>query len=109
MYRLRNSHIRTLYITGFPEGTTNEELNALFDEDDWGYVGAVIKKIINGSHTKLVAYATFTTHVDARRAKEELDGCIMDWSCRNRLRVEWARQNSRVHPHLYDRYVLQND
>ena len=91
-------HLRTLYITGLPDGVTNEELDGLF-KDDWTYEGAVIKQI----GTRLVAYAKFTTHEDALRAKQEFDVGLMATS--SKVRLEWARQNSRVPPQLYHRLV----
>ena len=93
-----NKQIRTLYITGLPHGVTNEELDVLF-KDDWTYEGAVIKQI----GKKLVAYAKFTTHEDALRAKQEFDGGVKATS--NKVRLEWAYQNSRIPPQWYNHFA----
>eukprot|EP00871_Galdieria_phlegrea_P005870 jgi/Galph1/770/GphlegSOOS_G5467.1 len=86
--------VRTLFITGFPADILEREVHNLFRFRYPLYDGCIIKA--SSKRKEPVVFAVFRTREEAEEALKDFDGVVFDPATGSKLKIEFARSNTRV-------------
>eukprot|EP01126_Amoeba_proteus_P020592 TRINITY_DN2093_c0_g2_i12.p1 TRINITY_DN2093_c0_g2~~TRINITY_DN2093_c0_g2_i12.p1 ORF type:complete len:287 (+),score=41.78 TRINITY_DN2093_c0_g2_i12:235-1095(+) len=104
-YPQQEDEVRTLFVSGFPDDVKEREIHNLFRLCP-GYEGC--KLSLNQGKVP-VAFATFSDRTSAMVAIRSLEGIRFDPSYPQKLRIEFARSNSKTRRLLDEPQIVRFD
>ncbi|KAA8492210.1 RNA-binding protein with multiple splicing [Porphyridium purpureum] len=88
--------VRTLYVNGWPSDTREREVHNLFRVAFPSYEGCNMRTTTSRTGQELTVFALFELRSEAEHALRVLHGYVFDEETGQKLRVEWARANTRA-------------